>query len=226
MPPYARVGLPASFLGDRDLMEAFLQISARCNFGEFIVVADTSRAKEYLSAAQVALDEHCAHSEVSERLILQLRSSRFLRTNVVLVPSPAAFPQIISPTGAILAEGTYSSTAGVFEMITVPQAIMQPLTEAVAEALNEQLADNGILRLIPLAQAIESRGFRIPDKVLAGLFFYFKTLDGREIGLEMGDRVRGYLQSAFKMIKTRPLVFEGGICSILSDDELPPAERT
>lgn len=225
LPPYTRIVLPESFLGNEDLMRSFLQLSSRCNVGEFAVIADVTRAKEYLMAAHRALDEYSVESEISDQLTLQLASTGFVRTPIGLVPDLAASLQIVSPTGAVLAEGSYSSTTGAFEMVTVPQVVMQPLTEAIVEALNEQLFGDAILRLVPLAHAIERRGFRIPDKLLVGLFFHIKALDGREIGVEMTDRVKVYLQSAFKQLKTQPPVIEGGMCTILSNDELPPAER-
>jgi hypothetical protein len=206
-------------------MRTFSQISSRCNIGSFALVADATRAQEYLVAACRALDEYCAESATSDRLTLQLSSTKFVRTPIGLVPAPEASLQIVSPSGAILAEGEYSSTSGTFELVSVPQVVMQPLTEAIVEALNEQLSGDGPLRLLPLGLAIERRGFCVPDRLLFGLFCYLKELDGRETGAEMADRIKDYLQSAFKQLKTLPPVMEGGICSILSNEELPPTER-
>jgi hypothetical protein len=226
LPPYTNLVLTESFLQDRQLMSLFMEFASCCTIGHFEVLVDSVRARAYLNAALRVVRDSVESSQFSERLTVQFKASVLAETGLGLFESSLASLQIVSPSGVVLAEGTYSSNGGEFEMTTVPRSVVEPLKTAMAGALREQFGNGGILRLVPLAGELERRGFRIPDKLLMALFIHFKSLDGRDVGGELEDRVEAFLQDGLQRIPTRVPVYQGDMCEILSDEELPPSLRS
>jgi hypothetical protein len=224
--PYTNLVLKESFLQDRQLMSLFMEFASCCTIGEFEVLVDSPRARAYLSAALRVVQDSLESSQFSERLTVQFKAPVYSETELGLVESSEASLQLFSASGVVLAEGVYSTNGGEFEMRVVPRSVVEPLKTAIAGALREQFGDGGILRLVPLAEKLERQGFRIPDKLLMALFIHFKSLDGRDVGGELEDRVEAFLQDGLQRIRTRVPVYQGDICEILSDEELPPSQRS
>lgn len=222
--PFTRVTLSTQFLANSDLVQSFVEISSRYNIGEFNLPADTGRAKKYLTAVRQAVEAYLAESKTAERLTLQLDSQAFVRTPIGLMSSELGRLQIFSSSGGLLAEGIYSPIEGVFELTTIPQAIIQPLTEAIVEVIKEQLSQKRPLQLRALPDAIERRGFRIPDELVARLFLHVRSRNGITSDTEMMDDIRIFLQETFKVVKILPPVFEADICRIYAYDEILDVE--
>jgi hypothetical protein len=142
---------------------------------------------------------------------------------------PSVCVQLKSLSGEVMAEGAYSPSKERFDMVSVPQTVIEPLSGAFADSAIELVRTRGVIRVVDLGQELEERGFIIASSLLIHIFGELKKVEVQEVAKEeLRDGLRVVLELLLSRTKTRPISYspEGVICYVLTDEDLPPSERS
>ncbi len=215
-------------LQDEEAMRLFGQLAWRCQVGKVHLTCSPKRLRSYLQAAIRAVDEYIAEARPTERMSLDLLPVMY-EDEASGWTIPSVCVQLKSLSGEVMAEGAYSPSKERFDMVSVPQTVIEPLSGAFADSAIELVRTRGVIRVVDLGQELEERGFIIASSLLIHIFGELKKVEVQEVAKEeLRDGLRVVLELLLSRTKTRPISYspEGVICYVLTDEDLPPSERS